>query len=548
MKFLKISVLLLVIFSIEGCIGNISNDLNRAESLMNEYPDSALNILENIYIYGNESDEYKAKHGLLLTQARYKNFIDEVNDSLIRSSSEYFLRRNEPKDAAMSLFLTGTIQRNAGKFGESAVSYRQALNLATKHHLYEIEGLSAKGLYMLYVKLFDGVNQIKYANESYQAFLKGGYGEWAKYAKLDIAIAYNNSGKYSRAVLEAMRVVQSCEKDGDTLLMAEAKRLIGLSQFALGKNKESIYSYYEANNLDNTVLTIDDKSNIMIAVSELNRDSIPLEINKMIAELKNEGDLYTPFEVYAKKGDYEKAYKKLELYKIEQDSVLSSLLRSNVSNALQSYEQNQQKLHKEKMKDERLLWGLVVIIVFITSALIIYVLRKHLQDIERRQEIIISNAECVRADLLRQIETNTHISESIKELFGQKYSVVNELCSAYYESKAAKNEKKRIVTEVELLVQDFSDNSNRLSELMEYADKYTNGLFSKFKKDFPKCKDEEYRLFLFLMMGFSARSISLFLGEKIEVIYNRKSRLKAKIKNSDISRKMDYLAYCDVSA
>ena len=82
---------------------------------------------------------------------------------------------------------------------------------------------------------------------------------------------------------------------------------------------------------------------------------------------------------------------------------------------------------------------------------------------------------------------------------------------------------------------------------MEYADKYTNGLFSKFKKDFPKCKDEEYRLFLFLMMGFSARSISLFLGEKIEVIYNRKSRLKAKIKNSDISRKMDYLAYCDVS-
>ena len=97
MKFLKISALLWVIFSIEGCMGNISNDLNRAESLMNEYPDSALNILENIYIYGNESDEYKAKYGLLLTQARYKNFIDEVNDSLIRSSSEYFLRRNEPK-------------------------------------------------------------------------------------------------------------------------------------------------------------------------------------------------------------------------------------------------------------------------------------------------------------------------------------------------------------------------------------------------------------------------------------------------------------------
>lgn len=66
------------------------------------------------------------------------------------------------------------------------------------------------------------------------------------------------------------------------------------------------------------------------------------------------------------------------------------------------------------------------------------------------------------------------------------------------------------------------------------------------KKDFPKLKEEDYRLFLYLMFGFSARSISLFMGEKIEVVYNRKSRLKSKIKNSNATLKNEYLEYCSV--
>lgn len=42
-------------------------------------------------------------------------------------------------------------------------------------------------------------------------------------------------------------------------------------------------------------------------------------------------------------------------------------------------------------------------------------------------------------------------------------------------------------------------------------------------------KPEEYRLFVFLACGLSNRTIALLMGERIEVIYKRKSRLKAKI-------------------
>ncbi|WP_289772964.1 tetratricopeptide repeat protein [uncultured Duncaniella sp.] len=546
-RILLVVKFLLVIVILQGCTNHTDSDLLTAQSLMIEHPDSALIILENLDIPNNESDGYKAKYGLLLTQARYKNFIDEECDSLIKSSAEYFLRNNEMQDAGMSLFLLGMIQNNMGKMGESAVSLTQGIDLSVKYNLFEIEGLCAKGLYLLYVQLYDGAKQIKYAKESYEAFVKGGYDEWANYAKLDVAIAYNNSGKYSKAILEATQVIQIAEEVKDTLLLAEAIRLIGLSEFALGNSKEAIYYYSQANSLDKSVLTDNDKSNLIIAISEINTDTISVDIRNLISEINIKDESYTPFEIYASRGEYEEAYKSLELYKKEQDRVLSSLLRSNVSDALQNYEHSKKELLQEKIKNERLLWFLIVLIVLIIGLVIIYLLRKNLQEKERQQEEIIEKAECLKTDLLYQIEANSLISGSVKELFRQKYSIVNTLCAAYYESEGVKLEKKRIVSEVEQIVYEFSNDSNRMDEIKEYADKYTNGIYSAFKEDFPKSKEEDYRLFLYLMMGFGARSISLFLGEKIEVVYNRKSRLKARIKNSDVSRKKDYLLYCDVS-
>ena len=111
-----------------------------------------------------------------------------------------------------------------------------------------------------------------------------------------------------------------------------------------------------------------------------------------------------------------------------------------------------------------------------------------------------------------------------------------------------KLEKKRIVAEVENIIQNFTNDSEYLDELARNVDKFSGGMWSSFREDFPKLKEADYRLFLYLVMGFSARSISLFLDEKIEVVYNRKSRLKARIQSSNASRKDEYLASCEANA
>lgn len=533
---------LLLVFA-EGCISSPNHQLEEVKNIIDEMPDSALEILAAIDNTSYNNDQDRALHALLLTQARYKNYVEETDDSVICAAAGCFLRNDMKDEAGLALFLTGMIQMNSNRLGDAAVSFTRGLDISRQANTYKNQGLCAKGLFLLYAELYDGANQIKYAKESYDAFLRGGYTDWADYARLDVATAYNNQCKYDKAISEAIALAQDAKMKPDTVLLAEALRLSAVSLFAIGDNIETISYYGEVYEIMPEILTVHDKENIVMASTEIVIDSLSVGLQNMIDIFNTEDDRFTPFELLARNGDYERAYKSIEQYKIEQDEILTSLLRNNVSDALDNYNHSQELLHQERIKNERLFWFVIVLIGLVISLTIVYVLQRSLSEAKHRRDAVIRDVEYLRTDLLRQMERNNIMSVTIRELFNQKYSIVNTLCEAYYESKGLKLEQKRIVKEVEQLIQDFKDNSNRHKLLIEYVDKYTNNAYSDFIADFSGLRTEEFRLFLFFMLGFSARSIALLFDEKIENLYNWKSRLKTKIRRSDSIRKDEYLSY-----
>lgn len=465
-------------------------------------------------------------------------------DNFPGGGDDTFALTDEQTDP-LSLYRSGTELSRQGQLGEAAVAFTRGLEIARENEQYVGEGLCARGLYQLYGHLFDGSNQVKYASEAYDSFCKSGDVDQICYSEYDLASANNNAGRYAEAISHAGEAARKAEERGDTGLVADAMRLWGLSLFASGSKRDAVDRYVKAYNLDSTILTANDRANLMIALSEMEECPESDRVREIVLSGMAESGEEIPFEILAARGQYEEAYRGIEKYRAEQDSVLSILLRNNVADALGNYRQSKEQLRRERLRSERLLWSLIFVVVIGISMSVIYLLRRNLREKERQREMIIKDAEYLRADLSRQIETNSLISESVKELFRQKYAVVDTLCSAYYESRAVKLEKKRIVTEVERILHDLTDDSIRLDELAESADRYTDGVYTAFRRDFPRLRSEDYRLFLYLMAGFSARSISLLLDEKIEVVYNRKSRLKARIRNSVAARKEEYLAHCD---
>lgn len=68
--------------------------LVKAEHIMYEYPDSALHILQEMQMPASSDKLQKATWALLLTQAKYKNYIEEVEDStLINIAYNYFMHK-----------------------------------------------------------------------------------------------------------------------------------------------------------------------------------------------------------------------------------------------------------------------------------------------------------------------------------------------------------------------------------------------------------------------------------------------------------------------
>ena len=80
----------------------ITDTLHRAEALMNEHPDSAWAVLNTLSpdVMGRNST--RAHYALLYTQAQDKNYIDEVNDSLISVAVDYYRHTDDVRHKFLS--------------------------------------------------------------------------------------------------------------------------------------------------------------------------------------------------------------------------------------------------------------------------------------------------------------------------------------------------------------------------------------------------------------------------------------------------------------
>lgn len=84
--------LLVLSLLLTSCHNEIRNHslLDRADSLMLEYPDSALLLLEDIGVEELTTLDCRARYALLLTQAKDKNYILHHDDSLIRIAVNFY--------------------------------------------------------------------------------------------------------------------------------------------------------------------------------------------------------------------------------------------------------------------------------------------------------------------------------------------------------------------------------------------------------------------------------------------------------------------------
>ena len=130
---------------------------------MYEYPDSALHILQEMQMPASSDKLQNATWALLLTQAKYKNYIEEVTDStLINIAYDYFMKKGNAQRKAMTLYYKGVLYGKADKTQEAQESYLKAIEEVEKTKDYQLAHLIYSSIGNIY--LYNSLNEYAFAN------------------------------------------------------------------------------------------------------------------------------------------------------------------------------------------------------------------------------------------------------------------------------------------------------------------------------------------------------------------------------------------------
>lgn len=195
-------------------------------------------------------------------------------------------------------------------------------------------------------------------------------------------------------------------------------------------------------------------------------------------------------------------------------------------------------LYKERAR--RSLYISVSLVILLVAAGIIIWMRQRMRIQHLQNEALIAEASGFRSQIEASRGDISRLEMKLHGLLEKRFSLIDSLCQTYYESQGTKSERKAIVDKVKNVIESVCTDS--FPEMERAVNDCRDNILVRIKQSNPDIKWEDYMLLVFLASGLSTRTISLLLGESVDVIYKRKSRLKFRLRETSGGENPDVMA------
>lgn len=540
MKYLYLVILLCLFY---GCNTASEMALNQAEVLMQEKPDSSLNILEQIDPDNLSRRKDKAKYALLYSQALDKNYFDKTNDSLILVAINYYQEHGTEREKMLAYYYLGRVQYNAHAYQNAIISFLQAEEYALHAGDYLYCGLIYRNISDIYNDTYNTAEELKYAQKAYDCFCQADASLHKDYALLALGIAYGNASDRTKEKELLEQTIVLARERCDTLLWG-----ICLSSYALCQEvtedyrgaKESILSI--KNRLR---LPIDLRDWVTLAhcyARENKTDSVDFCLNEAGHSAATSADsAKISLRIYwieKIRNNPQKALNALEYCNDFQITVSRQMLQQSVITTQRDHFRSRADAATYKLKANHRLGIIVILSICLFAGAVIFWLYRRIQ----RKNTEIERYMNIASDIQDVLQSkNTEMSHLVTQLFHEKFELIDSLGCTYYERRDTPNEQIAIYNEVKRAIQNLGTDKQTKSELERIVNLCNEDILKKIRAQIPEIKMADYDLFCYLCAGFSYRAISIFMQTKIDNVYNRKSRLKMLIGNSAAASKEIFL-------
>ena len=244
-SFKYAGLIISIITSLISCTHNknytttFQPELAKAEAIMYRYPDSALHILQGIQPDIPSENEQYATWALLMTQAQYKNQIEQ-SDSLINIAYSYFINQDNAQRKALALYYKGILCHESHHAEDALSFYLEATTEIEKTNDYQLGFLinSEVGLMYLYRKLNDYA--MEYFEKAHHNAELSDNQTYIAFSFIYIARAFSQKKQYNKAIEYYEKAIKIGQVNNYPTILASAMNETSFLFLKTGENKKAL--------------------------------------------------------------------------------------------------------------------------------------------------------------------------------------------------------------------------------------------------------------------------------------------------------------------
>lgn len=537
----RFAIFILAILGLVSCDHHSEHwkTLNEMETIISERPDSALTVLRSIDRDELSGDEERARYALLLSMALDKNYIDVTNISLISEAKEYYADSDNARYKFLSLYYYGRVLFNRGEYTDAIVTYTQAESLLEEVDDDYLAGLLYTQFGELYRIFYDYNRCLASFEAACDHYSLAGLEYHRAHALHDIGMAYGNLDEFEKAISYFnIALEQAVELEDADLEMICYQNLVMLYDIIYEYEKCGEVVDVLTHKFDEELYSPKCLGSLASYYAQSNDDRRAEEyLQRAWERTANVGDSidmsFKTANTMKLMGRNDESMHYFERGIQLQNRELHRALQQPVVSAQKDYFQDQAEFNAYRLEKNRQIYitiSIIIVLIMVVVAMYIrYKIAAKNSEINRYMEAM----QDLEQSLFTKDMAADNMTEQINHLFESQFSLIDKLSNTYYETHGTKRDKEAIYTQVRSEIEKLQTNKRYIQQLEDIVNKHKGDVMRVLRESMPEFSEMDYRLLCFLYAGFSAKAISVFTGDSIGNIYMRKSRLKAKISQSN---------------
>ena len=570
---------LLLSLLISSCSSESGRQLTHADSVMEQYPDSAMSIL--MAIDRNSLKEPDLPYyALLYTQAQVKTDVPLDSDSLISIAYTEYGSDTKGDRGIRSNFYTGEVFFNRKEYSEAMRYYLTAYEESKRLRNDYWHAKAAERINNVFFFTYNYDDALKYSHEAAIYYNKSRRKSNHRYALGQMAIILMCNGESERAfqLLDSLerRIMDETPVDSalldylklpliDAMVMIGRGDSIETELMDVSKEKMSNREILDASILKSIIYEDKDKS-------EEVRDELS-EIELLAASNEDKIHiLYARYENAKSIGDQALAISLVDSMLYYQNMVAEEIIMGSVTGAQRDFYSEMSLRHENKSRLLKLtLYGSVgVFLLLLIFCTVFFILKIRTQKAESKARLeaflsLKSSSDQVARDkdslerLGKEMEIKNDLMVSeiqslqsarssleldhnkiVEKLFKEKWVTLDTLCDQYFGLGNSELSAKDLVNNMEKELKKIVSKKG-LAEIVASVDAFMGGIITDLRIQCPFLKDADVNFLALLYAGFSVRAVCMFTGIKYDYFYVKKSRLIKRIEASEASDKSIFL-------